>query len=182
MSLAQVEGEGVVPALLRALRDASVEVAVAAVDALGGRPDASSVDALFAVLQNSDGYFNPVTRVAAISSLARRPELTSVEPLLAAVRDIDAEVSIAAIAVIAERMPDVAAVQLSPLLRDHSGYYLPIVRLAAANALERAGCLHAGTATELLQTESDPALRRVLERAQFLAAADSTAAASVHST
>jgi hypothetical protein len=170
MSLAHVDGEDVVPALLRALRDPSVEVAVAAVDALGGRADGPAVDALLGVLQNTDGYFNPVTRVAAITGLARRSDLTSVEPLLAAVRDIDAEVSIAAIAVIAERFPDIAAAQLSPLLRDHSGYYLPLVRLAAANALERSGSLHAGIAAELLQQETDPALRRVLERAQYVAA------------
>jgi hypothetical protein len=182
MTLAHVDGEGVVPALLRALRDSSVEVAVAAVDALGGRADAPAVDALLDVLQNSDGYFNPVTRVAAITGLARRPDLTNVEPLLAAVRDIDAEVSIAAIAVIAERLPGIAEAQLSPLLRDHSGYYLPLVRLAAANALERSGSLHAGVAAELLQTEGDPALRRVLERAQYVAARDDAppAAAMVH--
>jgi hypothetical protein len=184
MTLAHVDGEGVGPALLRALRDSSVEVAVAAVDALGGRADAPAIDALLGVLQNSDGYFNPVTRVAAITGLARRPDLTNVEPLLAAVRDIDAEVSIAAIAVIAERLPDIAEAQLSPLLRDHSGYYLPLVRLAAANALERSGSLHAGVAAELLQTESDPALRRVLERAQYVAARDdlSPAAAVFHGT
>ena len=184
MSLAHVDDEGVVPALLRALRDPSVEVAVAAVDALGGRVDGRAVDALLEVLQNSDGYFNPVTRVAAITGLARRPDLTSVEPLLAAVRDIDAEVSIAAIAVIAERLPDIAEAQLSPLLRDHTGYYLPLVRLAAANALERSGSLHAGVAAELLQKETDPALRRVLERAQYLAARDDAPAAAhaVHGT
>lgn len=182
MSLAHVDAEDVVPALLRALRDPSVEVAVAAVDALGGRADGSAVDALLGVLQNSDGYFNPVTRVAAITGLARRPDLTSVEPLLAAVRDIDAEVSIAAIAVIAERWPDIAEAQLSPLLRDHSGYYLPLVRLAAANALERSGSLHAAVVVELLQKETDPALRRVFERAQYVAARDDAPAshAAVH--
>lgn len=168
LSLSQVEGEGVVPALLHALRDPSVEVAVAAVDALGGRDDRTARDALLGVLVNAEGYFNPVTRVAAISGLARQLDAESFGPVFAAVRDIDAEVSIAAVAIIADRMPTAAATQLMPLLRDPSGFYLPIVRLAAVNALERAGCLHSGVVADLLSSEQDPAVRRVLERAQYL--------------
>ena len=159
-----------VPALLRALRDPSVEVAVTAVDALSGRDDRSARDALLSVLVNAEGYFNPVTRVAAISGLARQLDAESFGPVFAAVRDIDAEVSIAAVAIIADRMPTAAATQLMPLLRDPSGYFLPIVRLAAVNALERAGCLHAGVVAELISSERDPAVRRVLERAQYLTA------------
>jgi HEAT repeat protein len=171
MSLAHVESDGVVPALVRALRDPSVEVAVAAVDALTSHYEPDSTQALLQVLGNPEGFFNPITRVAAITGLARRLAPTEFNPVFAAVRDIDAEVCIAAIAVIAERVPQLAGEQLLPILRDPTGYYLPLVRLAAANALERAGVLTGGLASEFLRNESDPALRRVFDRAKFFASA-----------
>lgn len=170
MSLGHVTTDGVVPALVRALRDHSVEVAVAAVDALSSQRGDGALSELLAVLENRDGYFNPVTRVAAISALARRLELGRFDPVFAALRDIDAEVSIAAVAVIAERVPSRAGKLLLPVLCDRTGYYLPIVRLAVANALERTGALHAGVVGEILPHELDPAVRRVLERANYLAA------------
>jgi len=166
LSLAHIDADAVVPALVRALRDPSAEVAVAAVDALANHQDAQSTSTLLAVLENADSYFNPLTRVAAMSGLARRLPLNELEPIFMAVRDIDAEVSIAAVAVIAERAPGLASEHLLPILRDGHGYYLPLVRLAAANALDRAGCLNDSLALELLQAEGDPAVRRVLSRAQ----------------
>jgi HEAT repeat protein len=168
LSLGHVEAAGVVPALVRALRDSSVEVAVSAVDGLSSHHERDSTDALLAVLQNADGFFSPVTRVAAIAGLARRLGPDELEPLFAAVRDLDAEVSIAAIAVVAERAPARAREQLSPILRDQSGFFLPVVRLAAANALERSGSLPESLALELAQAEGDPAVRRVLERARYV--------------
>lgn len=168
LSLAHHAGDEVVSALLRALRDPSVEVAVAAVDALAGQRGDVATQGLLGVLQNPDGYFSPVTRVAAVSALAQRLGPEGFAPIIAAVRDIDAEVSIAAAAVITERMPAEAAAHLLPVLRDESGYYLPVVRLALANALERAGLLHGGVTRDLLASERDPAVRRVLERASHL--------------
>ena len=157
-----------VQALVRALRDSSVEVAVAAADALEQHPEEAATEGLLCVLQNPDGYFSPVTRVAAISALAPRLDAARFDPVFAAVRDIDAEVSIAAAAVITERMPSSASAQLLHVLSDTSGFYLPIVRLAVANALERAGLLHAAVVDELLWSERDPPVRRVLERASHL--------------
>lgn len=168
LSLAHHDGEGVLEALLHGLRDTSVEVAVAAVDALGNHAVEPATQGLLLVLQNQDGYFSPVTRVAAISGLAQRLSADQLEPLCAAIRDIDAEVSIAAAAVLTERAPHLASTQLLLVLRDTSGFYLPIVRLAIANALERAGLLYAGVVHELLPEERDPAVRRVLERASHL--------------
>jgi|GEM_PF-4554759 len=168
LSLAHHSGEGVMQALVTALRDESVEVAVAAADALVQHPEHEATEGLLGVLQNSEGYFSPVTRVAAISTLAQRLDPAQFDPVFAAVRDMDAEVSIAAAAVITERMPSSASAQLLHVLRDTSGFYLPIVRLAVANALERAGVLHAGVVDELLPTERDPSVRRVLERASHL--------------
>jgi HEAT repeat protein len=170
MSLGHVSADGVVPALVRALRDHSVEVAVAAADALSGQRDEHAVTELLGVLENREGYYSPVTRVAAISGLARRLDVARFDPVFAALRDIDAEVSIAAVAVIAERVPGRAGKLLLPVLCDKTGYYLPLVRLAVANALERAGALHSGVVGEILPHEVDPSVRRVLERANYLAA------------
>ncbi|MET0391217.1 MAG: HEAT repeat domain-containing protein [Polyangiales bacterium] len=169
LSLAQLRADGVVPALVHALRDRSVEVAVAAAEALAIQGGDDAQTELLAVLENNDGYFSPVTRVAAISGLARRLDTTQLGPVFAALRDIDAEVSIAAVAVIADRVPAQASGLLLPLLRDRTGYYLSIVRLAVANALERTGGLHAGVVGELLAHEQDASVRRVLERAAYLA-------------
>jgi len=168
LSLAHCRGEGVLEALLHGLRDPSVEVAVAAVDATAKHSDERVTQALLAVLQNHDRYFSPVTRVAAISALSQRLAGEQLEPIFAALRDIDAEVSIAAAAVLTERAPELAGEQLLLALRDRSGFYMPIVRLAMANALERAGLLYEGVAHELMADERDPAVRRVLERASHL--------------
>jgi HEAT repeat protein len=168
LSLGHHRGDEVVHGLLRAVRDPSVEVAVAAIDALSHHEGQAATDGLSAVLQNAQGYFSPVTRVAALSSLAQRLGPDELAPIIAAVRDIDAEVSIAATAVLSERAPRTAASALLPVLRDNTGYYLPIVRLAVANALERSGGLHMANAQELLARESDLAVRRVLERASHL--------------
>ena len=165
LALAHVDGDGVVLALVQALRDSSAEVAVAAVDALTHQTDPQAAAALLSVLANKEGFFNPVTRVAALAGLSRRLRLDELAPVFAAVRDIDAEVSIAAIAVISERAPVHAPEHLLPILRDPAGYFLPLVRMAAANALDRAGYLTPAVCGELLQTEGDPALRRVLEHA-----------------
>jgi HEAT repeat protein len=170
LSLGHVEAEGVVPTLVSALRDISIEVSVSVVDALSSHHELEATTALLDVLKNPEGYFSPITRVAALSGLARRLSIDELGPVFAAVRDIDAEVSIAAISVIAERVPALAREHLLPILRDAGGYFLPLVRLAAANALERSGSLTEPLASELLQSESDASVRRVLDRAKYLMA------------
>ena len=163
-ALAQLDGEGVREGLTRALRDPSVEVAIAAVDALARRGDRAAQQALRGVLDNVDGYFSPVTRVAALSALGHLVSDNELGQIMACVRDLDAEVSIAAIAVIADRKRATAAEHLLPILQDGSGYFLPIVRLATANALTRAGALTPELAQQLLDREQASAVRRVLER------------------
>jgi hypothetical protein len=154
ISLAHVGAEGVLPALI---------------DALASHEDATATAALLSVLQNPEAYFSPMTRVAAISGLARRLRIGEFGPIFAAVRDFDAEVCIAAMAVIAERAPAaLASEHLLPVVRDNRGFYLPIVRLAAANALERAGCLSGQLALELSHAETDASVRRVFDRASHL--------------
>jgi hypothetical protein len=58
------------------------------------------------------------------------------------VRDIDAEVSMAAIDAVAQRAPQAVAIDcLLPVVVDETGFFLPVVRAAATRALERAGLL-----------------------------------------
>ncbi len=163
-SLAQLDGDGVLESLARALRDPSVEVAIASIDALARRQDRASLDALRVVLENRDGYFSPMTRVAALSALGRMLSDGDLGPVVSCVRDLDAEVSIAAIAVVADRKQATAAEYLLPILQDTTGYFLPLVRLAATNALTRAGALTPQLAQQLLDREEASAVRRVLER------------------
>jgi hypothetical protein len=163
-ALAQLDGEGVLEALTRALRDTSVEVSIAAIDALARRQDRASLDAMRVVLDNRDGFFNPVTRVAALSGLGRLLGDHELGPIVACVKDLDAEVSIAAIAVVADRKRATASEHLLPVLSDTTGFFLPLVRLAAANALIRAGALTPELAQQLLDREQATAVRRVLER------------------
>lgn len=163
-ALADAAGPAVTDALARALRDSCAEVAVAAVDALGGRGDPRAIDALLSVLANADGFFSPLTRTAAVLNLARLLPAGRLAPVLEAVHDLQAEVSIAAIAAVAQHAPQLAATTLLPIVHDNTGYHLPLVRLAAAHALERSGALPSARAAELLQSESDAAVRTALER------------------
>ena len=139
-----------VPALVRALRDPNAEAGASAAIALGACKDPELAPtcraALREALLNADGFFHPLTRVAALQSLVRMlsapPAPAELDPLLAVVRDIDAEVSMAAIDAIVTHAPaNVAIDRLMPVLLDDSGFFLPVVRSAASRALERAGLL-----------------------------------------
>ena len=164
-ALPAVGADGVVAGLVRALSDPSVEVAVAAIQALSTRNEPRIDSALLEVATSTDGYFSPVTRARAIDALAKRLAPSELGPIFDAVRDVDADVSVAAIAAIGENAPHAAGSVLLPLLRDCSGYYLPLVRLAATQALEHAGALTQDVAGQLLEDEGDADVRRVLEDA-----------------
>jgi HEAT repeat protein len=162
--LAPVEAPAALAALLRALRDPSADAAAAVVDALATRAEPAAWRALLEVIGNADGYFHALTRVAAIHGVARSADGEGLQPLLDAVHDLSAEVSIAAIAALASRVPD-ARSQLIHVLRDGSGYFLPPVRLAAAHVLTQVGALGTGVAEELLQHETDLGVRELLTAA-----------------
>jgi hypothetical protein len=85
--------------------------------------------------------------------------------VLDVVQDVDAEVSIAAILAISERLPELATSRLLSVLSDETSYFLPLVRLAAANALSRLGTLSNDARAYLLHKETDGDVRRVLEQA-----------------
>lgn len=137
--------------LIAALRDPSAELAAVAALKLGTRREPEADGALREALKNTDGYFNPLTRVAALQAFTSRlsvePSANEVDTLTALVRDIDAEVSMAAIDAVAQRAPaSVAIDSLLPVVIDDTGYFLPIVRAAATRALERAGLLSSASA------------------------------------
>jgi hypothetical protein len=163
-ALRQCQGDAVVTALITALDDPSAEVAAAAASALAHHEDARALHALRQALENPAGHLSPITRAAALSGLADRLSGAELAPVLDAVRDQDAEVSIAAIAAIAQRAPERSEVHLLPVVRNEAGYFLPLVRLAATRALEHTGVLGSPLAQELLGNESDSEIRFVLQR------------------
>ncbi|MFT3921199.1 MAG: HEAT repeat domain-containing protein [Myxococcales bacterium] len=163
--LAELQAEGVAELLHRALRDESAEVAAAAAVSLSRHGTPRALAALREVLENRDGYFSPVTRAACVHGLARCVDAASAGPVLDVVQDVDAEVSIAAILAITERVPELATPRLLSVLSDDTSYFLPLVRLAAANALTKLGTLTQDTLNNLLHTETDGEVRRVLEGA-----------------
>lgn len=137
--------------LIAAMRDPSAEVAAVAALKLGTRREPEAAEALRDALKNSDSYLSPLTRVAALQAfthrLAAEPSAGEVDTLITLVRDIDAEVSMAAIDAVAQRAPSTIVIDcLLPVVIDETGFFLPIVRAAATRALERAGLLSTASA------------------------------------
>jgi hypothetical protein len=172
LALSAANDETAIGALLAALADSSAEVAVAAISALAQRPGARVTAELTRVLRNADDFFNPMTRAAAMRALTLRAEGIDVTLWASVVNAIDAELSMAAIAIIAERCPEHLLALVLPVLEESSGYYLPMVRLAAAGALESAGLLAAKVAERLLHDERDETVRAILQRSARADAAD----------
>ena len=90
-------------ALVAALRDQSSEVAEQAAEALAHHPGDVTTSALRGVVENRDGYFSPTTRASAIRSLGALLPVDDAMPIAGAVADVEAIVSLAAIATLAER-------------------------------------------------------------------------------
>ena len=167
-TLGQRGGAQETAGLIVALRDSSVEVACAAAEELArvaaARNNARA--ALWQVVDNMDGYYNALVRGAAVVALGQCVADGELPGIFRLVEDADAEVSVAAISVVLSRAPDQAPSYLLPILVNGQGYYLPVARLAAARALERSGALGEDALSDLLQRESDPAVRGVLQRIQ----------------
>lgn len=164
-ALGELRGDRVVDALVRAVRDPSSEVAVAAVEALACQPDPRAAADLREVLRETAGFIGPFTRAAAVDAIVRCQGLTALPLLLDTFHDNDAEVSMAAIIAAAKLAPKESASRLRALLEDRSGYYLSVVRITTAKALERAGELEVERAQRLLATETNEGVRAVLVRA-----------------
>jgi HEAT repeat protein len=141
--------EQVVHGLTQALRDPSAEVAVCAADALGNLADARAVAALREVMENREGYFSALTRAAAVRALSRCLPDAELAFVFAAVRDVQPEVSLAAIATVLLRAREAALFHLLPVLRDNSGYFASEVRLAALQGLRALAVLSPALEAEL---------------------------------
>lgn len=160
------QAPGVLEALVSALRDGSAEVACAAAEALGeiGLGVTEAQRALWAVLDDEEGYYNVLVRAAALTALTRCLPEGELAGVFRAIQDQDAEVSIAAISAVLSRAPDQAPRYLLPILVDNHGYYLPVVRLAAARGFETSRTLEHEVLADLVQREQDPDVRFVLQR------------------
>lgn len=171
-------GPGGAQPLIWALDDPSAEVAASACEALsqlaaslGGDTASSAVTALSQVLANEQGYYSPVSRAAAAHGLtlcissSESPGDDVSRLLDDAINDMDAEVSLAVIAALSELLPDEACPRLLRLLRDQTGFFLPLVRRAAAVALVDTQRCDADTLAELARVESDPDVLEVLRGA-----------------
>jgi hypothetical protein len=126
-----------VPALLDAQRAPSAEAAIAAVEALASSSDPRAHDGLLAILRNADGYFHPLVRVAALRALAEDRTEPVRAAIVAAIDSASAEVSLAAIAALAQHAPEQASAPIRRVVEDRSGYFAPEVRAAAERALQR---------------------------------------------
>lgn len=164
IALAEFRGDEVVDALVRAVRDPSAEVAVAAVESLACQPDARAAADLREVLRDTAGFVGPFTRAAAVEAIAKCLGEAAVPLLLDTLHDGDAEVSMAAVIAVARVAPDASVPRLLALLDDRSGYYVPVVRLTTAKALERIGGFTPESARSRLATETNEGVRVVLER------------------
>ena len=168
--LAQYRTPETVGTLLGLLRDRSVEVAVAAATALSMVGDAAARTGLLTVLQNAEGYYHPLTRAAAVRGLGPLLLGDQRAPLQQALRDVDAEVSIAAIAAISAQSSAESSAALVRVVENADGFFLPISRLAAARALERLPPCAASELESLRAREPDAlvgeALARVIDRAK----------------
>ena len=131
-----VDERAVTLALTTALRHQSAEVAAEAADALRDHPNEIAISALRGVVENLDRYFSPGVRAAAIRTLSAILPKGEGASIVAAISDLDAEVSVAAIAGIVDRNESGGAEALLSVLENPKGYYVALTRGAAARGLK----------------------------------------------
>jgi HEAT repeat protein len=151
-----------VATLVAALRDPSAEVASQAAEALARHRSAVATSALTMVVENRDGYFNAMTRASAVRALGTLLPAHEGALLVAAVSDVDALVSLAAIAALAERDDSASASALMTVLENRAGFYLPLTRQAAARAISRLRNYEPDRLRRVMESEFDPAVRETL--------------------
>ena len=162
IALARVTDPETTEALVAALRDQSSEVAEQAAEALAHHRGAVATSALRGVVENRDGYFSPATRASAVRALGALLPLDDAMPIAGAVGDVEAVVSLAAIATLAERDASTSAGALMGVLEDRRGFYLPLTRQAAARALGRLHHYDRDRLRSLLAIEYDDTVREAL--------------------
>lgn len=149
-------------ALVAALRDHRAEVAVEAAEALERHPPELAAPALRDVLHNRDGYFSASTRAAAVHALGVLLPMGNGDAFAAAAADLDASVSVAAIAALVDRHERTSVDVLLRVLEDTRGFYVPLTRHAAARGLALLGPGDPRRVSALLQNESDAIVREAL--------------------
>lgn len=162
LALAGVTDPETTAALVSALRDQSAEVAVQAAEALAHHPGDVATSALRQVLENPDGFFSPPVRASAVRSLGALLPANEAAPVQGALGDVEAIVSLAAIATLAERDESASAGALMGLLEDRRGFYLPLTRQAAARALGRLHHYDCNRLRDVLAAEYDEVVREAL--------------------
>ncbi|MDB4986161.1 MAG: hypothetical protein JWN04_1339, partial [Myxococcaceae bacterium] len=162
--LANHRDDSALDALMAALRDRSVEVAVAAATSLSMSGSARARRALLAVLENSEGYYHALTRAAAVHGLGGVQLREDPMPLQRALRDLEAEVSIAAISALSSTWDRASASALLGVVENADGFYLPITRLAAARGLERLPLCAVSDLERVRAWEPDSSVNEVLDR------------------
>lgn len=134
-------------------RDAAIE--------LGQMGDRSAVLPLIETLANVDGYFHSVVRAAAAASLGQLKDCRALQPLLVAITDPIAEVSIESIRALASLGDSEAIDALVDVVRNRTGYFLPVARRAAIVALGQFGGTRAEAELATIAENSfeEPAIR-----------------------
>jgi HEAT repeat protein len=124
-----------VASLIAALRGPEPDAAVAAAGELGGRRSERAREALVEALRNRDGYTSPRTRIAALRALAKSLREGEEARLAEAARDVDPDVSLAAIEALAEGGGAAARDALEEIAEDQTVFVLPVARRAARSGL-----------------------------------------------
>ena len=137
--VAKVSDPAAVARLIAALRDIDADIARDAAIELGRLGNASAIQPLIEVLNNTDGYFNGVVRAAAAGSLANFRDERAFLPLLQAVSDPMAETSAEAVRALATIGDARAVGALIETVRNRDGFFLGTVRLAAVRGLIQLG-------------------------------------------
>lgn len=126
-------------ALITALRDSDADIASDAAAALGTLGDKSAVEPLIEVIYNANGYFHSVVRAATACSLGQLKDVRAIDSLLFAIDDTMAEASAEAVRALATIGDRRVVGVLIDVIRNRTGFYLQIVRLAATVALAKLG-------------------------------------------
>lgn len=150
-----------VAATIVSLRNSNADNARDAASELGQMNDRTAVLPLIEVLANTEGYFHSVVRAAAAASLGQLQDRRALEPLLVAITDPIAEVSIESIRALAALGDSEAIDALIDVVRNRTGYFLPVARRAAIVALGQLGGTRAQAelATVAENSFEEPAIR-----------------------
>jgi HEAT repeat protein len=163
-ALAHHPSERSAQALIGALRDRSVEVAVDAVHSLASIAGSEARATLREVLENPEGFYHPLVRAAAVHALGKLALGADAARIVQALSDADAEVSIAAIAALVVGAPEQASGALLRVVANPEGFFLPVTRLAAARGLERLPPVGIEQLASLLDAETDAEVAESLRR------------------